>query len=236
MVVVAAGAHEQCSAHEVGGDIEPERSDIERLGSFEVAHPKVDVADLRAVRHARPAVLTVIQQPEQVLEIDRVAGHPNDPVVDRPGRAGPIGIDLYSVSVRIVEVERLADGMVRLPERQSAIDQMPGEACQVRTRRQQDREVVETGSALGSAGQPGNLPQHDDRLVRCGSAQSCLPAAPINELESHQIAVEPRERSRSATRIPTRPGAVAAGRIAELAVCGAVMAVGLIGVGERLYI
>ena len=143
VVVVAAGRQEQRARIVPDDFVEPERTVVEGLGGSEIADVQVHVADRRAGRHPGPGGAAC--GGHHAAHVERRRRHEQLPRrVAAPRRARPIGIHLDAEAVRIRQVDRFADRVIRRssvdPERAEVRD----ESSERRAIGQQDREVIET--------------------------------------------------------------------------------------------
>ena len=125
---------------------------------------------------------------QQVLEVDRFGAHVQETADVRPLGARPVAIDLDAVAVRIGEVERFADTVVRRALQHGfRLDQTSERSREVRARRHQDREVVE---ARGAAHARCRLALREDQQVAAAGAERGAPLVAAVHDEAHVGLIE----------------------------------------------
>jgi hypothetical protein len=113
VVVVPAGAHEQCRPTELGGDVEPERVDVEGARRAHVSHRQVDVTDGCRVGGCRPCSRGIRQVvPDEGVRVEVQGRHLDLTMGPRPVAAVTIPVELDAVAFGVGCVERLADEVV----------------------------------------------------------------------------------------------------------------------------
>src|SRR5882672_908812 len=104
------------------------------------------VTDRRPAREPVAVAAAVLR--ENPIEIERVGAHLEPPVHHRPLGARPIAIDLDAVAVRIGEIQRLADAVIRNTLQHAVgLDHPAQRAPAIAARRHENREVIEAGRA-----------------------------------------------------------------------------------------
>src|SRR5206468_546218 len=91
--------------------IEAKRVVVEVLGLIDVFDVKVDVTDPRAGRHSGPSLSA--RRCHQTVYVKGVSRHRQLAILMSPSAARAIGVNLDPEPVRICEVKRFADEMVR---------------------------------------------------------------------------------------------------------------------------
>ena len=105
------------------------------------------VTDDRAARQSGAVLLVARLRPQRV-QIQRRDAHVQMTIDDRPLGARPIAIDLDPVVVRVREVQRLADPMVRGALHGGVrLHEPPHRAREIGARRDKDRKMIEAGGA-----------------------------------------------------------------------------------------
>ena len=140
--MVAVPAHEAHDAAGLGHQLHPERF-VEGLASVEVADVQVHVTEHSA---GRELGLRRRGDPQQTFEVEMLDADAQPPIGVLPRAPRPIGVDLYPVSFRIVEVEGLAHQVIGRPgKRKLLLQGATQKAAQLLLRRKEDREMVEAG-------------------------------------------------------------------------------------------
>ena len=173
--MIAARGDEQRARIGTHRRVESEHVAVEAFGVGEFGDLQVDVADPRAGRDSGRWVGSVIAV-ELTQEVRQV--QPQRVHADRacsvvwPLRPGPVTVDLDPVAVGIVQVQRLADQVVRGATQPPARVGDPGErARQLGPVRNQYREVKQPGTARIERGGVTVLVQDDDRAAATGGGQ-----------------------------------------------------------------
>src|SRR5689334_13584754 len=114
MVVITARRHEERAGIVPDHLVQPESDMVETSRALQVGDIEMYVADHGSSRNAGPveSAGTVLRGAQQTLLVERNGRHRQLSVVVRPRRAWAIGVDLDAQSVRVREVDRLADEMV----------------------------------------------------------------------------------------------------------------------------
>ena len=154
---------------------------VESLRAVEVCDVEVHVAQHRP---AREFLLRLVRDSQQPFEVQVFGADVQAAVGVLPFASRPVRVDLDAVSLRIVEVERLADEMVcGAGQGQSLFEGPPQETAKLLLPRQEDREMVEAGCAPRSL-----LP-----TVQGFEAKQGLPPAPnVAAPASSAIRVSPK--------------------------------------------
>ena len=107
-----------------------------------------------------------------------------------PLRARPIGVDLDSQSIRIGQIERLADGVIRAVGVLTLHAQVRDEAPQRGAIGQEDREVIQTEQARSRNRPyaPVFVKQHE-RLLFTLCPECRLPVFPREQLKTEHVLV-----------------------------------------------
>jgi hypothetical protein len=127
---------------------------VERRRLVQVADVQVHVADGGAGGHPRPRLAA--RGAHQVVQVERLGGHHELPLLDAPGGARPVGVHLDPQPVGVLQVERLAHPVVRRAGALADLRQVRHEAPQRGAVGEEDGEVVQpqpprrgTGAAPG---------------------------------------------------------------------------------------
>ena len=111
MVVVAACGEERRLRAERRHLVESHDVAIEPEGLRDVRDLEMDVAHDRPARQAVERLpLGIVELSQQVLEIERLGGHPRD--LPLPELARTVCVDLDPVPVRVAQIQGLADEVV----------------------------------------------------------------------------------------------------------------------------
>ena len=121
--------------------------------------------------------LGIVELSQQVLEIERLGGHPRD--LPLPELARTVGIDLDPVPVRVAQVERLADEVVGDSGHRHLLADCVGEpGGEVAPFRDEEREVEETRVARRRLGARNLVEDEQLRISADGGAPVPLLAHP----------------------------------------------------------
>src|SRR5258708_21904544 len=126
-----------------------------KVGEVEVHVPEGSVAG--------ELLLGLVRNSQQPFEIQVVGADVQPAAWVLPFTARAVRIDLDAVSLRVVEVKRLADEVVGgAGERQALLERSPEETAQLLFSWQEDGEVEETGGVPGPPAPPpqGPLAEH----------------------------------------------------------------------------
>ena len=146
MMVVAARREEQRPRIVPHGHFEAQGAAVEAVCLGEVGHLEVDVAQPGVRRHAVGTGRDRLRLACQRVEVQRQRRHPH-PSVGVPPLARAITVDLDAVSLRVAEVERLADQVVgRAAQPPPGADQAVQGPGQVEAAGHEDREVEQPGA------------------------------------------------------------------------------------------
>ena len=111
MVVVAARRDEQRPGIAANGGLEPEHTDVERLGGGDGRDLKMDVADPGASGNPVTGVACG-GAGQNTVDVERKRRHLQLAARVRPLLARTIAVDLDPVALGVVEVERLRDEVI----------------------------------------------------------------------------------------------------------------------------
>jgi len=129
--------------------IETERLDVELLGIRQMRDVQMHVPDPRVGRKTSPGVRVVAKLLEQGLNIQRRRTHLQPPADSGPFTLRTISIHLDAVSVRIGQVEGLADAVIgEALHRRRRVDETTKRLGQLESSRHEDGEVVKTCGAV----------------------------------------------------------------------------------------
>src|SRR5689334_8947721 len=172
MVMITAGGKEQRSGIVPDHAVEAEALGI-KCGSLRgVAYVEVHVAHCRSNRHSAP--LNAASRLEEPLDVQRIGGHHQLAIDSPPGATWPIGIDLDTEIIGILQVKRFADQVVRGAGARPEVSEVAEEAAQSRTIREQNGEVIEAEcSPTGHSLRAPVLVQHDEWSVGALRSQAC---------------------------------------------------------------
>jgi hypothetical protein len=211
MMVIAAGSDEERPGVGALGNLEPEQLDVEALGQFEAGNLEVHMSDPGRRWHVSPGIWTRLELAQEVAHVQGHGRHGHDLARRaRPLFARPISIDLQPIPFRIGEVEGLTHTMIGRASQWPAIfDEMPENASQLHTGRQEDRCVVETRSTLRS-GWSRRIPFEEEmryRGIRRQNSQQAIAQGLDSIAEHASIETTDEFRVGDAQRHRPEPGA-----------------------------
>ena len=124
--------------------IQPDHPGVELLGGGQVADLQMDVSDARLRIDARPWFQLALQFENQLVKVERRGDHAQLTIwLARPLLPRTVAVELDPVSLRISQVERLADAVVRRPLQWiTRVEQPPQGRTQAGTIGHEDRKVI----------------------------------------------------------------------------------------------
>jgi len=181
--VVAAGGDEEGRAV-VHGDVEAEHVHVEAASGGDVSHLQVDVADLRRTRGPGAEV-----PGEELVGVERQGGGLEGAGgVVGPLVAGAVPVEFEAVALRVGEVERLGEEVVRAAGERAGCE--PGHrhqgGGQRGTVREEDRGVVEPRRAGRGGREVRDLAQDDGGFP---STQHHGGAVGVDDVEADAVVV-----------------------------------------------
>ena len=115
-------------------------------------------------RHRQPRARVAINQRQQAVRVQRVGNHLQLAVAHRPLRARPVAVDFDAVAIRIAQIDRLANAVVRPAlQRPARLNHMPQPARQFNAIRHQHGEMVKPCGVLRLRRRTAHLDQLKQR-------------------------------------------------------------------------
>ncbi|MNW52390.1 hypothetical protein D3C74_299080 [compost metagenome] len=169
--------------------LEAQRIDVEFLGFAKIAHVKVNMPDHGACRQSRPG--QAFRSSQQSIHIYRVRGHYHIPVrFMLPCIPRPVAVQLNSVIIRILNVQRLTNQMIALTDVNPGINQIAQHQSQTGTVRHQNGKVIEPRCRIAPEHPRAvNLPQHQEHMLAIRCHLHFAPAL-AQHLQSYHILIK----------------------------------------------
>src|SRR5690606_37944552 len=123
MVMVTARRDKQrAHPHPIGFNVESEDVAIECSSLSNISDMEMNMPHRRSARQTIP--FSALRLPQQAVPIDRIGSHTNGAVaIEVPLLTRTVPVNLDAVLIRIIQVKRLADQMIRLPDPNARFDQ-----------------------------------------------------------------------------------------------------------------